>query len=249
MTTPASQPLQLLQANWSLAEQGIVAATSLRPGGASSGECAGANMGDHVADDPQAVAANRQQLLNQLGVSQAQWLKQIHGVTCVAATGQGVPEADACWTDQPDLACVVMTADCLPVVFTDGRKVAAAHAGWRGLNEGVLEATLSHFDTQQTWVWFGPAIGPSVFEVGEEVREAFLATTANAAQCFVAGASPGKWLANIYQLAKQRLLAQGVSENRIYGGEHCTLSRPETFYSYRDNARTGRMATVIFRRS
>ena len=155
--------------------------------------------------------------------------------------------ADASWTATPGVAALVMTADCLPVLFCDraGTRVAAAHAGWRGLAGGVLENTLQAltFDPAETLVWLGPAIGPAAFEVGAEVREAFVAEHAEAASAFVPGAQPGKFMADIYQLARIRLAAQGVTA--IYGGGLCTVSDPR-FFSYRRASRTGRFASLIW---
>ncbi len=217
-----------------------------RAGGVSLAPYDSLNLGEHVGDEPVAVAKNRQRLLSQLGCKPA-WLCQVHGVAVVEATPDQVAEADASWTATPGIACAVMTADCLPALFCDraGSRVAAAHAGWRGLAAGVLEATLDTLAIapEDTLVWLGPAIGPQAFEVGAEVREAFLSQHAQAEQAFSASHNPGRYMADIYQLARIRLAARGVTA--IYGGDFCTYNDPR-FYSYRRAAQTGRFASLIW---
>ncbi len=226
----------------------IVAFTTTRLAGHSTDQYQSFNTGLHVGDDPLAVQQNRNALLKACKLESAQWLEQVHGTLCVKAQADNqVLVADACWTDQENLACVVMTADCLPVAFRQANKIAVAHAGWRGLVTGVLEYTLSHFDAAITDVWLGPAIGAHAFEVGDEVRAQFIADNSEASAAFIAAGAPGKWLADIYQLARIKLLAAGLHVSRIYGGEYCTFSQYEQFYSYRRTASTGRMATVIYR--
>jgi len=240
-----------LNACWN-APSNVHALTTTRVGGVSTGPYAGLNLGDHVDDLPEAVAHNRQQLIADLGLPKApQWLQQVHGIDVVAAQADDqVRQADACWSDQSGQACIVMTADCLPVFFADtaGSKVAVAHAGWRGLADGVLEATLRVFDDPtQVICWLGPAIGPDAFEVGGEVRQQFCEQLPASEQAFVAvpgKAAEDKWLADIYQLARLRLQRAGVRE--ITGGEACTFSDPERFYSYRRDGVTGRMASIIW---
>ncbi|MCO6059487.1 peptidoglycan editing factor PgeF [Pseudomonas sp. MOB-449] len=204
------------------------------------------NLGDHVGDDPQAVERNRERLTSALGCRPA-WLSQVHGVRVVEAEPGRVDEADASWTATPGVASAVLTADCLPALFCDraGTRVAAAHAGWRGLANGVLEATLEAMarPPEEVLVWLGPAIGPSVFEVGPEVREAFVASHPGAKQAFKASANEGKFMADIYQLARIRLAARGV--HAVHGGGFCTVSDPR-FYSYRRASRTGRFASLIW---
>ena len=237
--------MQLIRPNWA-APQCIQVAASTRLGGTSYPPYDSLNLGDHVGDEPSAVACNREQLLLQLGLNSAQWLSQVHGTVCTEAKNDSViREADACWTAEVDLACVIMTADCLPVVFTDGDRVAAAHAGWRGLADGVLETTLETMLGSDIHVWLGPAIGPAVFEVGEEVRQKFCDQLAQSSDCFVPSLNSGKWLANIYQLAALRLQRVGVSQ--ISGGDYCTFSDAERFFSYRRASQTGRMATLIWK--
>jgi YfiH family protein len=217
-----------------------------RSGGVSVSPFDSLNLGEHVGDDPQAVAKNRQRLVSLLGCKPA-WLQQVHGVKVVEASPALVHEADASWTGKPGVTCAVMTADCLPVLFCDraGTRVAAAHAGWRGLAAGVLEATLEKLavPADQVLVWLGPAIGPQAFEVGAEVREAFVAQHRQATAAFQPSANPGKFMADIYQLARIRLAACGV--DAVYGGDFCTYSDPR-FFSYRRSVQTGRFASLIW---
>ena len=211
---------------------------------------AGFNLARHVADDNARVSDHRQQLRTDLQLTQEPaWLNQIHGtqVVTLPLTGEAIVDADASTSDQSGQVCVVMTADCLPVLFCDrqGTRVAAAHAGWRGLAAGVLENTLGYFpNPSEVMAWFGPAIGPQAFEVGEDVRQAFVSADAQAATCFVPRAEqPNKYLADIYALARLRLQACGV--NAIYGGEACTLSQAQDYYSHRRNPASGRQASLI----
>lgn len=209
------------------------------------------NLGAHVGDAPDVVQANRQLLCQISGLTQPPlWLNQVHGVAvadCLQATASlTAPTADAAVCRGVGPACLVMTADCLPVLFCDtaGTQVAAAHAGWRGLCQGVLEATVAHFaEPAAVLAWLGPAIGPTQFEVGPEVRAAFVAHTAQAAVCFVP-TGQGKYLADIYQLARQRLRQAGVQA--IYGGDYCTVSDARRFFSYRRDGQTGRQASLIW---
>lgn len=224
----------------------VKACVTTRAGGVSVAPFDSLNLGTHVGDDPVAVKKNRQRLLSQLGCKPA-WLQQVHGIDVVEAAPETLAEADASWTATPGIACTVMTADCLPVLFCDrnGTRVAAAHAGWRGLAAGVLEATLDALAVapEDTLVWLGPAIGPQAFEVGAEVREAFVSQHAQAAQAFGESLNPGRYMADIYELARIRLAARGVAA--VYGGGFCTYSDPR-FYSYRRAARTGRFASLIW---
>ena len=224
----------------------VKACITTRNGGISAAPFDSFNLGEHVGDDPVAVTKNRQRLISQLGCKPA-WLRQVHGVAVVPAEPGEVLEADASWTATPGIACSVMTADCLPVLFCDraGSRVAAAHAGWRGLAGGVLEATLDALAMapEDVLVWLGPAIGTHAFEVGAEVREAFMAVHPQAAEAFVASVNPDRYMADIYQLARIRLAARGVTA--VYGGGFCTYSDPR-FYSYRRAAQTGRFASLIW---
>ena len=179
------------------------------------------------------------------------WLKQVHGTTVVdaAAIDSGsVPQADASFTNRRGTVCTVMAADCLPVLLTarDGSVVGAAHAGWRGLCAGVIERTVAELRVPgaELQAWLGPAIGPSAYEVGEEVRAAFLACDPLAAGAF-SPTRPGHWLLDLYAIARQRLAACGVTG--VYGGTHCTASEPATFYSYRRDKAAERMAAFIWR--
>lgn len=239
--------MDLIIPDWQVPAR-VRACVSTRAGGVSEGVYGELNLGDHVGDEPAAVAENRRRLLAELGLQRpAQWLRQVHGTEVVEARDDGlVREADACWSDRPGQACIVMTADCLPTFFSDGERVAVAHAGWRGLVAGVLERTLDIFaDPCRVHCWLGPAIGPTAFEVGDEVRAQFCAVSAAAADAFVPrDGHPGKWFADLYRLARQRLDAAGVAS--VSGGEYCTFSDPGRFYSYRRDGETGRMASVIW---
>ncbi len=205
------------------------------------------NLAEHVGDVPSAVAMRRSALRAHLP-AEPRWLTQVHGVRCVEAetSATGV-EADASFARTPGVVCAVLTADCLPVLLCDesGIVVAAAHAGWRGLAACVLEATIAAMAVPggRMLAWLGPAIGPSAFEVGEEVRAAFVDQDSAAAAAFVAR-SNGKWLCDLYILARLRLAALGVT--RIHGGDRCTFGEPEYFYSYRRDGVTGRMASLIW---
>ena len=236
----------LLVPDWP-APASVRACVTTRAGGVSQAPFDTFNLGEHVGDDPAAVAENRRRLQALLGCRPA-WLTQVHGVAVVEADPAQVAEADASWTATPGVACTAMTADCLPVLFCDraGSRVAAAHAGWRGLAAGVLEASVAALGCppSEVLVWLGPAIGPQAFEVGGEVREAFVALHAEAAGAFVPSANPGRYMADLYRLARIRLASVGVSA--VYGGGLCTFSDAERFYSYRREPRTGRLASLIW---
>lgn len=225
----------------------VAALSTSRGGGVSAAPYGSLNLGDHVGDDPVAVAENRRRLVTALPGAPC-WLRQVHGTTVVDAAHAAVgSEADAAFTRTPAAVCLVMTADCLPVLFCDraGTVVAAAHAGWRGLAAGVLEATLHSMAVApgDVLAWLGPAIGPAAFEVGEEVRDTFVAGDPEAASAFIVH-SAGKWWADLFLLARQRLLRAGV--DAVYGGGVCTYSDPERFFSHRRDRQTGRMATAIW---
>lgn len=233
----------------------VQAVFTTRLGGVSVGVFSGLNLGAHVEDDPACVADNRRQLREQLQLTQEPvWLTQVHGTKVYpvreAAEAQPAlpPQADAAVTRLVGVPLTVMTADCLPVLFCDraGSVVATAHAGWRGLCDGVLEQTVAAMGAPSSEIlaWLGPAIGSSAFEVGDEVRSAFVAQDPAAAEAFVPGMSAGKWLADLYRLARQRLNAVGVEQ--IYGGQLCTFSDPARFYSYRRDGQTGRMSGLIW---
>lgn len=231
----------------------VKALQTTRKGGVSVSPYGSFNLGSHVGDNPLAVSRNRM-LLAPLLPSEPVWLNQVHGLTVVNVAQAGcLPEADASVSTHPGAVCVVMTADCLPILLCDeqGSVVGAAHAGWRGLCDGVIEATVQAMKVPAPTLmaWLGPAIGPAEFEVGDEVRAAFVAQQPQAAAAFVPSASrvqgaSGKWLADLYQLARLRLNALGVT--RVYGGGLCTYSDAERFYSYRRDGVTGRMGSFIW---
>lgn len=225
----------------------VRALITTRSGGVSTGPFASMNLGQRIDDDMQSVRTNRASLRDLLP-AEPKWLLQVHGARVVDADRLQQPvEADAAVARNPGSVCTVMVADCLPVLLTDrnGSVVAAAHAGWRGLAAGVLENTVRAMGTapDELLAYLGPAIGPSAFEVGADVRDAFLAQNADAASAFVAH-KPGKWLADLFALARQRLRASGVTQ--IYGGGLCTYSDPRRFFSHRRDKVTGRMAALIW---
>lgn len=247
----STDTLAFLEPDWP-APENIKALVTTRQGGVSAAPYDSFNLGLHVGDKSQHVLQNRQQLQQRLATRHApQWLQQVHGIDVIEASVDGtVPQADACFTTQAGLSCAVMTADCLPVLFctTNGDRVAAAHAGWRGLADGVLEVTVARLQVPaaELLVWLGPAIGPQQFEVGVDVRDAFLAFSDDCDKAFSARADkPGHWLADIYQLARIRLHALGIEQ--IYGGDFCTFSDKTRFFSYRRDGVTGRMASLIWR--
>ena len=228
-----------------------------RMGGVSAEPYASMNLGEHVLDDPIAVGANRTNLRESLPGDPV-WLNQIHSSVAVQADiMSNVPDADASFTREWGTVCAILTADCLPVLFCarDGSVVAAAHAGWRGLAAGVLEATLATMRVPpgDVMAWLGAAIGPNAFEVGEEVRTAFVQSHPEAIHAFVpiaprsplnASTATNKWLADLYALARIRLKGCGVTA--VYGGDLCTYTDATRFYSYRRDGRTGRMASLIW---
>jgi YfiH family protein len=248
----------LIYPNWPAPVQ-VQACFTTREGGESLGVFAGLNLGAHVADDPAAVAANRYQLRESLHLSREPvWLNQVHGTavypvdTELAAQPATPPTADAAVTRLTDVALTVMTADCLPVLFCDraGTVVATAHAGWRGLCDGVLEQTVAAMKvpSQEILAWLGPAIGATAFEVGAEVRAHFMQQDPAAASAFVpstlSAPEADKWLGDLFLLARQRLARVGVLQ--VYGGQQCTFSDPQQFYSYRRDGQTGRMSGLIW---
>lgn len=229
------------------APAGVRALTSLRAGGVSRGAYAGLNLALHVGDDPERVRENRDRLARAAGVPvEPCWLEQVHGAGVIdAADWRPGVRADAAVARDPGRVCAVLTADCLPVLLCarDGGAVAAIHAGWRGLAAGVIEAAVRALGDSGI-AWLGPAIGPQAFEVGEEVRAVFLAADADAAAAFRPSPA-GRWLADLYRLARRRLRAAGVTE--VYGGGECTHRDAARFYSYRRDGVTGRMASLIWR--
>ncbi|VAX04773.1 FIG00003370: Multicopper polyphenol oxidase [hydrothermal vent metagenome] len=239
----------LIPVDWP-APKNVRAATTSRIGGVSRAPFDSFNLADHVGDHPVAVLANRELLLEELALpAEPTWLKQVHGSRVISLDGSSIklPEADASVSTEPGRVCAVLTADCLPVLFCDraGTRVAAAHAGWRGLATGVLEATVAQMAVapDEIMAWLGPAIGPPAFEVGTDVRTAFVDGDATSATAFVA-LGDGRWLANIDSLARQRLARAGVTA--VYGGDRCTYSEAGMFYSYRRDGATGRMASLVW---
>jgi YfiH family protein len=264
---------QLITPDWP-APPGVRAAFTLRTGGISVAPYDSLNLGSRVGDSPEAVAENRRRVRKKLRLpAEPVWLEQVHGTVVVElgasaavrvnAAGPSdvamdgtvvgclepgiVPTGDAAVTWGAGLVCAIRVADCMPVLFAarDGSAVGAAHAGWRGLAGGVLEATVRQLGVpaSQLIAWMGPAIGPAHFEVGDEVRAAFTATDEGATSAFVANAR-GRWQCDLYALARRRLTAIGVSG--IYGGGWCTFTDSERFFSFRRNSQCGRMAALIW---
>ena len=220
---------------------------STRNGGASRGAYTSFNLGLRCDDDLAAVRTNRAQLAQYLPQT-PRWLHQVHGSTVVAAdTLDNEADADASVARNSGTVCAVMIADCMPVLLCDdtGSVVAAAHAGWRGLSSGVIENTIRAMkvDAARLMAYLGPTIGPTAFEVGADVRDAFVSHDSAAAIAF-RPQREGKWLADLFTLGRQRLAACGV--RRVYGGTHCTYGDPQRFYSYRRDKITGRMAALIW---
>lgn len=228
----------------------VRALSTTRRGGVSLGAYADLNLADHVGDDALAVARNRARLARWLSLPAApRWLRQVHGRRVAVLGPAGSPEeADAAVTQEPGVVCAVLTADCLPLLLCDrqGRRVAAVHAGWRGLVDGVIEATVAEMACApcDLLAWLGPAIGAQAFEVGPEVRERFVTADSGATAAFRPGRRD-RWLADIDRLARQRLSRLGVVE--VAGGGFCTYSDAQRFFSYRRDGSCGRMATLIWR--
>ena len=240
--------MSFIAADWP-APANVRAAATVRTGGVSVGPFASLNLGAHVGDDVAAVAENRRRVRAQLRLpAEPLWLNQVHGTTVVdAAVGVPTPTADAAVAQARAQVCVVLTADCLPVVFCDeaGSRVAAAHAGWRGLAGGVLQATVSALDVppQKLLAWLGPAIEQDAFEVGPEVREQFVTQDAANAAAFKPNVR-GRWLADLYDLARRQLERVGLT--RVYGGGFRCYADRERFFSYRRDSVTGRMGTMVW---
>ena len=242
--------MDALYPNWQVPSH-VHGLTTLRQGGVSQVPYDSFNLGDHVGDDKNAVKTNRTLLVKEFGLPQFPlFLNQTHSTNVIRLPYEGTDvNADAVYTNQRNQVCLVMTADCLPVLFTNvqGNEVAASHAGWRGLCDGILEQTVQCFQTppQDIIAWLGPAIGPTAFQVGKEVVEQFVAQDPQAEQAFVADPeTAGKYLGNLYQLARQRLNRLGIT--RISGGEHCSYREQDKFFSFRRDAKTGRMASLIW---
>lgn len=239
---------KLIIPQWPL-PPGVAACSSTRVGGVSVTPWHSLNLGAHCGDDLAHVEENRNRVYAAANFpSKPVWLEQVHGKTVLKLTGEpyASKRADASYSNTAGAVCAVMTADCLPVLFCNksGTEVAAAHAGWRGLCEGVLEETVACFrdEPENVMAWLGPAIGPQAFEVGPEVREAFMEKDVQAESAFRPVA--GKYMADIYQLARQRLANVGV--RHVYGGDRCTFTEEHDFFSYRRDRTTGRMASFIW---
>ena len=249
-----AEPITFITPNWP-APHNVKALQTTRLGGVSVAPYASLNLGAHVQDAPLAVAKNRQ-LLSPYLPSEPVWVNQVHGTDVIdAATSTCLQNADASFTSKPNVVCVTMTADCLPVLICDkkGSVVAAVHAGWRGLCDGVIEAAVQKIQVSpsEVLVWLGPAIGPNVFEVGGDVRDQFIAKDSQASQAFKLlepSASGDKWLCNLYLIAQQRLNSIGVTA--IYGAgvneDFCTYTDQTRFFSFRRDNITGRMASMIW---
>jgi YfiH family protein len=244
--------LPWFEAEWP-APRGVRALSTLRGderSGMSRAPYGCFNLGDHVGDEPAAVLENRRRLKAAAGLpNEPAWLSQVHGVAVADLDSPGAPgPADAAIARGSARVCAILTADCLPLVFSTrtGDGVAAAHAGWRGLAAGVIEATVAAMGVSpgSLMAWLGPAIGPEHFEVGSEVRDAFLVADPKAGEAFEPNAQ-GRFMADLWMLARRRL--QGLGVSRIYGGGECTYSQPNRFYSHRRDGITGRQATLIWR--
>jgi len=240
--------MKCVTANWT-APTHVKGFTTTRIGGMSQGEFQGFNPAFHVGDNEKSVEENRKLLKNHLNLpGEPCWLTQEHTNIVVNAdpNSQQPPVADASYTNQKNRVCVVMTADCLPILITnkEGSEIASIHGGWRGLLGGIIDNTLQKFKSppEDLIVWLGPAIGPEIFELGDEVREQFVSTYPESSKAFKP--FQDKWLGNIYLLARQQLKNKGVEA--IFGGDFCTYSNSELFFSYRRDKITGRMATLVW---
>jgi YfiH family protein len=240
--------LEWLTADWP-APPGVRALTTVRGGGGSAAPFDRLNLATHVGDEPAQVERNRQALRACAALpSEPLWLDQVHGTHVVSvSTAAPTPTADGCIAHLPSQVCAILTADCLPVLFCDvaGSCVGAAHAGWRGLVQGVLPATVRALarPADQLLAWLGPAIEPAAFEVGDEVREQFVARAAESAAAFERNAR-NRWQADLYLLARQELARSGVT--RVFGGGFRVFEDRARFFSYRRDGCTGRMATLIW---
>ena len=234
-----------------LGVSGVRVVSTTRLGGVSLPPYNSLNLGDHVGDASEQVTANRQLLIDSIAPAPTiHWLQQVHGTAVAALPDAGVlPEADAAWTAMPLEACAIMTADCLPIVLIDreARCVAAVHGGWRGLAAGVLQATLDELPVaaESLVAWLGPAIGAKAFEVGPEVLDAFEITPMDDAVT-ASAQKIAHYFLDLNALATRQLLSAGLHPDAIFGGEHCSLSNPDRFFSHRRDGVTGRMATLVW---
>lgn len=243
-------PLEFISPDWP-APKHIRCVSTTRIGGFSENGYQSFNLGEHVKDSQQHVVKNRELLSHSLQLPNGPiWLNQVHGTEVLELNSNSRKSitADAAYTNEAGVVCAVLTADCLPVVFCDkgGEHIAVAHAGWRGLVNGIIENTLQSFpmDNENIICWLGPAIGSNKFEVGQEVYDEFLSKDDKNKNAFIAQGN-GKHLANIYQLAKNVLYKHSVQE--VYGGGYCTYSEKDRFYSYRRDGETGRMSTLVWK--
>lgn len=243
--------LRIIEPDWP-APARVRAASTTRTGGVSRGAYASLNLGAHVGDEPTAVAENRARLRRQLRLpAEPQWLNQVHGAGLAWADGStSQREADAMLADEAGQVCAVLTADCLPILLCDpvGLQVAAVHAGWRGLAADIVGAVVRSLgehgaQADALFAWLGPAIGPDAYEVGTDVHAAFSSADPGHSAAF-RPSRPGHWWLDLYAAARLRLMAAGVTQ--IFGGEHCTLSSPQQFFSHRRDGHCGRQATLIW---
>ena len=241
--------IEIIKPDWP-APRNIVAFTTTRIGGISTDACSSLNLGNRNADSTENIMANRKLLRSELALpNEPYWINQTHSTIAIEINDNYiVTEADASFTTQKNCICAVLTADCLPVLMcnSEGTAVAAIHAGWRGLLNGIIENAIEHFTDapEQLMAWLGPAIGAEVYEVGDEVRDAFLQHDPQAELAFKPSPND-RWLMDMYLLARQRLNQKGITA--IYGGEHCTYTENNRFFSHRRDPKTGRQVSLIYR--
>ncbi len=246
--------ISLIKADWP-ASKCIIAGTTTRQGGYSSAPYDSFNLATHVGDDLDAVEKNRKLLVSELKLPEEPvWLNQVHGTSVfqsneVTSSNNKQYCADAIISFEANKICAVLTADCVPILITDimGSRVAAIHAGWRGLRDGIIEKTVSQLncDAEKLLVWIGPAISGEVFEVDEVVRDEFVKIDKTAIKAYTQS-RPGHWLMDLVMLVKQRLNKSGIHDSAVFGGNHWSYLEDDLFYSYRRNSTTGRMASLIY---
>jgi polyphenol oxidase len=241
--------IQIITPDWT-APAAVRAAFTLRTGGVSTGAFESFNLATHVGDDLSAVAENRKRLQTKLSLPvEPDWLEQVHGIAVADLdVTSSLRRADAAVTRGARKMCAIQVADCMPVLFAsrDGSSIGAAHAGWRGMAGGVLEATIGalHCEPSQLLAWLGPCISQENFEVGDEVREAFVQADPHTASAFERNGK-GRWQCDLYAIARRRLGALGIGD--VTGGGWCTFADRERFFSYRRDGQCGRMAALIWR--
>lgn len=244
----AERQLRFLRPRWD-APKNVRAIVTTRQGGASGGPYASFNLAEHTGDDPAHVRANRALLRETLELpAEPMWLEQIHGIVVLDVSGANPKRtADGAYTDRAGVVCAVLTADCLPIFLCNrlGTEAALVHAGWRGLAAGVVDTALARFRAPRAELiaWLGPAIGAKAYEVGSEVRDAFVVGDSAANEAFTKRPT-GKWSMDLYTIARQRLSAAGV--RLIAGGDYCTATQADVFFSYRRDGVTGRMASLLW---